>query len=387
MNNPNNQDIPWNQVADSSAASSPFPLSDVNFDNGSGWYPSPGAEEPFGRYSHPSRALDADMDHLPFAGTTAPPASPIYLMPSATTSSSPSPGQGIGEQATTLSISTTFYPENGGIPVADMVLSSNDSTLFYLNSHLLASSGFNVFSVSLQTFSLLHRFGTLPGGPLLHGPVSKLPDSSATLDIIFYTLYGLSCDDRAPSFESLVYAIGRMPDYNLAPSTFIQHGTPLYAHLMDRHAPLQPLRLYVLAGQHSIEPLAVGVSSHLLGLDLSEITDEMAATMTSVYLKRLFFMHKGRLARLKTVLARPPSLHDSKVAKVCDIATRSAVRSKWTTLVTSLVWDATPDISPHSIQAHLRSTGEALPCTQCQHSWKERSVEAATEWATVKFTI
>jgi hypothetical protein len=284
-----------------------------------------------------------------------------------------------------------------------MVLASDDNTLFYLNSHLLASSGFNVFSVSLQSLSLLHRSSTLPGGPLLHGPVSKIPDSSATLDIIFQTVYGLSCAIQAPTLDSLSFAISRMPVYNLSPSTLIGTGTPLYAHLMGNHAPLEPLKLYTLAGQHSIDSLAVGVSSHLLGLDLSEITDQMATTMGSVYLKRLFFMHKGRLARLKNVLARPPSLHDSKLAKVCDIATRAAVRNRWTVLVTSLAWDATPgkfrrahwdvlpthhdliaDISPHAIQAHLRSTGEALPCPQCQHSWQERTVEAATEWATVK---
>jgi hypothetical protein len=223
-----------------------------------------------------------------------------------------------------------------------MVLSSDDNTLFYLNSHLLASSGFNVFSVTLQSLSLAHHTGKLPGGPLLRGPVSKIPDSSTTLDILFHTVYGLSCAAQAPSFESLSYAISRMQMYNLSPSTLIGMGTPLYIHLMGKHAPLEPLKVYTLAAEHGIDALAVGVSSHLLGADLSEITDLMATSMGSVYLKRLFFMHKGRLARLKSVLVRPPSLHDSKVAKVCDIATRAAVRNQWTVLATSLVWDATP---------------------------------------------
>jgi hypothetical protein len=244
---------------------------------------------------------------------------------------------------TTLSISTTFNIENRSIPASNMVLSSDDDTLFYLNSHLLASSGFNVFSLTLQSLSLAHHcIGELPGGPLLHGPVSKIPDSATTLDILFHAVYGLSCAAQAPSLESLSYAISRMPMYNLSPSTLIGIGTPLYTHLMGKHAALEPLKVYTLAGEYGIDPLAVGVSSHLLGLDLSEITDQMATAMGSVYLKRLFFMHKGRLARLKSVLARPPSLHDSKVAKVCDIATRAAVRSQWTILATSLAWDATP---------------------------------------------
>ncbi|KAH6913016.1 hypothetical protein BKA70DRAFT_1559429 [Coprinopsis sp. MPI-PUGE-AT-0042] len=380
MNYRQNQDISWNFV-DAQAVSSSFDQFDMNPDNGTGWYPSPPAEEPFALYSYPSSPLDIDIDLSSFVETTSSSASDAYMTPSI-----PSPVHARQEQTTVISISTTFYPGNPGIPVApNMVLSSEDGTLFYLNSHFLARTGFNVFSLPpLESFSVADCSSPLPNTSLLQSPVSKLPDSSTTLDIIFHTIYGLSCAARAPSFDAIAQAISRMQQYNLSPSELIQPGTPLYVHLMSGHAPFHPLKLYTLAAKHGIEPLAVGVSSHLLGLSLSEITDDDATAMGSVYLKRLFFMHKGRTERLKNILVKPPTLHELETVEGCDITMQAALRRKWALLVTSLAWDAKPDISPRTIQEHFRSTGEVIQCSQCRQSWRERSVGVATEWATVK---
>lgn len=376
MNYRHNESISWNLI--DTAATSSFDVVEPC----PGWYPSPPAEETMALFDHPCPRFEEDLDLSGFTGNAA---SGAYLTPPTTSRGSPVHIQ--EEQSTMVSFSTTFYPGNPEILIGpDMVLSSDDGTLFYLNSHLLASAGFTVFSFpALETFNPPSS-GSLPGSALLHGGVTKLPDDSVTLSLIFHILYGLSCAVQEPSLDDLSKALSCMSKYNLSPSTLIQPGTPLYVYLMASYAPYQPLKLYILAAHHTIEPLAVAASSHLLGYDLSQITDEEATSMRSIYLKRLFFMHKGRTERLKSVLVKPPSLHDLD-QEGCDAAARTGVLRKWALLVTSLAWDAKPDISPHSIQEHLRPMGDMLPCRQCQDSWKHRSVSAATEWATVKFTI
>ncbi|KAH6911662.1 hypothetical protein BKA70DRAFT_861417 [Coprinopsis sp. MPI-PUGE-AT-0042] len=288
---------------------------------------------------------------------------------------------------TVVSVATTFYPGNPDIfPGPDMVLASDDGTLFYLNSQLLNNAGFKIPSFT-HSFRGLPHMASLPQSPFLpQGTVNKLPDSATTLSIIFHTIYNLSCAPFSPSFDALSYAISRMPEYNINPSTLVQPRTALYVYLMAQYAPLQALQLYALAARYAIEPLAVDVSSHLLGANLSEITDDIASAMGSVYLKRLFFMHKGRIERLKSVVAKPPSLHED-MTKECTTAQQSALRRKWALLITSLAWDGRPDVSPHAIKQHLRLTGDSVACKRCRGAWMERVSEAAAEWSTVKYTI
>ncbi|KAH6911576.1 hypothetical protein BKA70DRAFT_1268139 [Coprinopsis sp. MPI-PUGE-AT-0042] len=313
-----------------------------------------------------------------------------YMTPSSSISSPPAQpiASEMAKETAVVSVATTFYPGNPDVfPAPDTILSSDDGTLFYLNSQLLAGVGFKVPSSTPLPGIPLDNVTPLPQSPFLPtGSVAKLPDSSITLSIIFHSLYNLSSASLSPALPALSHAISRMSEYSLTPCGIIQPGTALYVDLMTQHAPLQALQLYALAGKHGIEPLAVDVSSHLLGLNLSEITDEVATAMGSVYLKRLFFMHKGRVERLKSVLAKPPLLHADKVAD-CDSDKQGALRRKWALLVTSLAWDARPDISPHAIKQHLRITGDSIPCKSCRSGWMERVGEASTEWATVKFTI
>lgn len=249
----------------------------------------------------------------------------------------------LAKDTAVVSIATTFYPGNPEVfPASDTILSSDDGTLFYLNSQLLADAGFKIPPSAPLPGMALDNITPLPQSPFLpKGSVAKLPDSSITLSIIFHALYNLSCSALSPTLPALSRAISRMPEYSLTPARVIESDTALYADLMTQYAPIKALELYALAGKHAIEPLAVDVSSHLLGLNLSEITDELATTMGSVYLKRLFFMHKGRVERLKSLLAKPPSLHVDKAAD-CDFEKQSALRRKWALLVTSLAWDARP---------------------------------------------
>ncbi|KAH6911577.1 hypothetical protein BKA70DRAFT_1268143 [Coprinopsis sp. MPI-PUGE-AT-0042] len=287
------------------------------------------------------------------------------------------------EEEFVISLSTTFHPGNPIISSPpDLILASNDGVLFYLNSRLLASSGFNVPTI-LSPLQAPFNLDMLPNN---QESIVKLPDSSLTLSIIFHAIYNISCGPFSPSLDAISHAISRMTEYSLTPSSLIQAGTHLYVYLMANYAPFSPLDVYVIAAKHRIEPLAVDVSSHLLGLNLSKITDDLASAMGSSYLRRLFFMHQGRMERLKKILIKPPSFHDDVVAD-CDNKKQAALKRQWALRVTSIVWEAKPDISPFAIQQNLRLAEGVTPCSQCQASWADRVKEVGTEWATVKFTI
>jgi hypothetical protein len=166
-------------------------------------------------------------------------------------------------------------------------------------------------------------------------------DNSLTLSIIFHTIYNISCSPFSPSLDDVAHAINRMEEYGLTPSSLIRGGTHLYVYLMSQHAPFSPLELYTIAARHRIERLAVDVSSHLLGLDLSRITDDLATAMGSSYLRKLFFMHQGRLERLKKILIKPPGFHEN-VAVDCDRQRQAVLKRQWALTVSSLVWEAKP---------------------------------------------
>ena len=66
---------------------------------------------------------------------------------------------------------------------------------------------------------------------------------------------------------------------------------------------------YALAASHDLYSLAVPISSHLLSYPLHMLTDELAEKIGPVYLKRLFFLHLGRLDALRRLLLPPPHPH------------------------------------------------------------------------------
>lgn len=296
------------------------------------------------------------------------------------------------EEDIVISLSTTFHPGNPAIlSTPDIILSSNDGVLFYLNSQLLATAGFDVQATTLPA----------PGLDLSQEAPVQLPDSSLTLSIIFHALYDISCLPFSPSLDAISHAMARMEECGLTPSSLIQAGTHLYIYLMAQYAPFSPLELYTIPAKHSIERLAVDISSHLLGLDLSKVTDELANTMGSSYLRRLFFMYQGRMERLKKILIKPPSFHEN-VVEECNPKTRALLRRQWALMATSLVWDANPgrlsplrciyqnilivglDISPFAIQQTFRLAGRVTSCTTCKASWADRVQVVGTEWAGIK---
>ncbi|KAH6903912.1 hypothetical protein BKA70DRAFT_1373767 [Coprinopsis sp. MPI-PUGE-AT-0042] len=265
-----------------------------------------------------------------------------------------------------ISVSTTFCPPKKH----DVIFSSADSVLFYIHTRTFRRVAPTAFSSVLLGITL--------------GPVIALPESSAVLNVIFHTLYGMSCAQNSPLLDDLVQAVDCMPKYEIIPRALILPQSPLYVHLLS-FAPLEPMIVYSLAGHHELSELAVHTSGHLLSFPLFKIDDTLAARMGPVYLRRLFMLHWTRLACLKEYLLQPPPHH--LPTEYCTTEDQKKLTRAWTLAAAYLVWDARPDVSTYMINAAFESLIRSVSCNECQEASTARVRQVLTQWVAVKCTI
>ena len=169
--------------------------------------------------------------------------------------------------------------------------------------------------------------------------IIPISSTSEELNVILHMLYGLSSASFSPSFDLLIAAVDRMPDYSIIPCKHIFPETPLF-NLLLSYAPLHPLAVYALAAHHNIHPLAVLTSSHLLSYPLQNITDTQADRIGAIYLKRLVALQLIRFNALKNVLLKPPYPHPP--TRDCDFSTQKKLTRAWSLVSAHLAWEARP---------------------------------------------
>ena len=235
---------------------------------------------------------------------------------------------------TIVSVSTTFHPGANLLPIpSDLILLSSDGVFFYVHTT-------QVLSVSNNQFN-----GLVPPKPAKTKvrddlePVLSLPESASVLNIVLHVVYDLSCAHYHPGLETLILAVDAMATYGLSPRQHIAPSTPLYSLILNQ-APMQPIVIYALAAAHDLYELAVPVSSHLLSFALHTLTDEIATRIGPVYMKRLFFLHLGRLDALKRLLLPPPHPHPPTTS--CDFTEQKKLTRAWALASAYLAWDARP---------------------------------------------
>ena len=233
-----------------------------------------------------------------------------------------------------VSVSTTFHPRAALLPIpTDLVFLSADGVFFY------------VHTTQILALSTNHFDDLIPPKPSMSalcdnlGPVVPLPETASVLNIVFHAVYGISCAHYRPAVNTLIAAIDLMAKYGLPTWRYITPSTPLYALVLGQ-APVQPIAVYAVAAAHGLHDLALPVSSHLLSFALHTLTDDLAVRMGPVYLKRLFFMHLGRLDALKRLLR--PTPHPHPPTPDCDFAEQKKLARAWTLASAALAWDARP---------------------------------------------
>ncbi|KAI0041563.1 hypothetical protein FA95DRAFT_1526398 [Auriscalpium vulgare] len=281
------------------------------------------------------------------------------------------------DQATVVSVSTTFFPgANLDALPTDLVVLSSDSVFFYVHAHKLLEASQNGFNAQIK--------GQRKLGPDDPAPIVSLPHDSSVVNVLLHTIYHHSASHYSPPPEAVITAVEALHTYGLPAATYLAPATPLFA-LVLASAPSAPIEFYALAAALDNYSLAVPISAHLLSYSLSGLTDELAQRIGPIYLKRLFFLHLGRVEALKRLLLPPPQPHAPSAA--CDFTEQKKLTRAWALASAYLAWDARCDLSTSAIESALRPLGHYLTCDQCRGLLDERIDHLVAKWSLVKVSI
>ncbi|KAJ3806100.1 hypothetical protein F5876DRAFT_91204 [Lentinula aff. lateritia] len=247
----------------------------------------------------------------------------------------------------------------------DIALVSVDAVIFYVHSHVVLGASNNAFR------------SLIPSTPTEAHPVIHVPESSTTLNIILHAVYHMPFSQHY-SFEDLSTAVNQLHVYGVPPKLYVSQDTHLFKLLLS-YAPTLPLKVYTLAAKHNLLDLAVATSSHLLSFDLSNLTEETAEAIGSEYLRRLFFLHMGRLDALKRLLSSPPNSHPP----TADCNAKDLTRA-WALASAYLAWDLRPDLSTNLLASTLIPLERDISCNLCKEHLHLHIKELSVQWSHVK---
>ncbi len=235
-------------------------------------------------------------------------------------------------EQTMISVSTTFFPgADLDVLPTDLIVISSDSVFFYVHTDKLLAASNNGFKSHLPL-----KEQDQPGGL---GNVLPLHVDSVVLNILLHTIYNMSAAHYAPTPEALIAAVESLEKYGLSVRTYLAPGSPLYTLFLGT-APQAPIEFYAFAGAYDLHHLAIPISSFLLSYSLASLTDELAVKMGPLYLKRLFFLHLGRVEALKRLLLPPPQPHVPTAN--CDFTEQKKLTRAWALASAYLAWDVRP---------------------------------------------
>ncbi|RDX49677.1 hypothetical protein OH76DRAFT_1403570 [Lentinus brumalis] len=276
-----------------------------------------------------------------------------------------------------ISISATFHPTSDILPTRpDTMLLSSDDVFFYTHRATMLAKSTNHWTGLMPSLSTLRSSDT--------SMVVPCPEPAPVLNVVLHVVYELSCAFYKPSLDVISAAIDAMAAYGIPPKDHIAPSTPLYALILAQ-APTNPIAAYVLAASHDLYSLAVPVSSHLLSFPLRSLTDELTEKIGPAYLKRLFFLHYGRLEALRRLLRAPP--HPHTPTDRCDFADQQGMTRAWALSSAYLAWDARPDLPASAIAAAFLPLADRLTCCLCKQNLVERTNQVIVQWSMVKRSI
>ncbi|THH13573.1 hypothetical protein EW146_g6661 [Bondarzewia mesenterica] len=278
------------------------------------------------------------------------------------------------EQGTLVSVSTTFFPgAHLDSPVIDLVVLSSDSVFFYVSSHKLLAASDNGFNFSLPM--------PAKGDGEEPGHILSLSENSSVLNVLLHSIYNMPVGHYSPDTDTIIAAVHSMVTYGISVKAHIAPSTSLFNTLLS-NAATSPVEVYALAASFDLYDLAVSISPYLLSLPLSSLTDDIVKRVGPVYLKRLFFLHLGRVDALKRLLLPPPHPHAPN--PTCDSTDQKKVTRAWALASAYLAWDARPDLPTASIEAALSPLAIHLTCDQCKVALRERINNLIVQWSVVK---
>lgn len=210
-----------------------------------------------------------------------------------------------------------------------MIIMSSDNAFFYVHSYKVLSASNNGFG------SRCHH--EMPNEQ--YPPIVAIEESSPVLNLVLHVVYNLPCSQYSPVTDEITEAVNALKKYGFPLDIFAQPNSMLYDMILER-APTDSIHMYALAASHKLEELTTEISSHLLSFDLSELNDEVVEKMGAIYLRRLVFLHLGRVEALKRLLKPPPEFH--RPTATCGFREQRKLTKSWSLAIASMAWEARP---------------------------------------------
>ncbi|TCD64955.1 hypothetical protein EIP91_003413 [Steccherinum ochraceum] len=276
------------------------------------------------------------------------------------------------------SFHSKFHCKNLG---PDAIFITTDRVIFYAHTSVLLIASQNAFN-GLLSVEAIERGREITAGPLL---IVTVPANSTLFNVVFHTIYGISCTQYSPSLDILLEAVTELRTYGVSQDKFISPDKPIFHHILSE-TPRNPINVFLVASENDLEPLAVATSVHLHSLHLPSITDEMVNRMGPKYFKRLVNLHIERTEYLKQILLDPPTPHVDTVD--CGFIQRRSLARAWAFATASLVWDIRPDLPAGVLRSTLGSLEQKLGCSECKANLAARVRQIVLDWTTrAKSTI
>lgn len=231
----------------------------------------------------------------------------------------------------------------------DVLLVSSDNVLFCVHSITLLLHSLNNFGGFLKDISQ----------PIL------LSAHSSVLNIALYALYALNPAPFNPTTALITQALHFLVDHGILPKDCITPRSPFCAAISALGVQC-PLETFMAAAFFDLEHLAVDVSRNLLGLPLQAITDDVARTIGPRYLRRLVFLHLGRVDRLKQLMLQVPEAHGQN--KDCYESEQRRLQLDWRSHAVALGPAASAAMGPSQLYAaFLPVTQQKTLCPDCMY--------------------
>jgi len=274
------------------------------------------------------------------------------------------------ERDTIVSMSTTFCLGAMDDPYpTDVLLVSSDNVFFCVHSITLLLHSLDKFGGQLKDTSQ----------PIL------LSAHSEVVNLTLCALYGLNPSGFNPTPALMTQALNFLIDHGILPKDCIT-PTSAFCESIRSLGVRFPLGTFMMVAYFDLEHLAMDVSRNLLNLPLHTITEEVALTIGPTYLRRLFFLHLGRVDRLKQLMFQAPEAHGPN--KDCYDSEQRLLQRQWRSLAVALAPEASPAMGPSQLhKAFLPITQKKSLCPDCQESAKRQLRSLIVEWNSVKSTI
>ncbi|KAI0094039.1 hypothetical protein BDY19DRAFT_294417 [Irpex rosettiformis] len=261
----------------------------------------------------------------------------------------------------------------------NIIILSLDSTFFLAHCHKLLTSSNNNFGCLISP-----TYGAVCNNVDVDALELCLPESASVLNLLLCTVYGFTCEQYLPPFESLLDALEALKKYGFSLPRYLLPGLPLYNAFLD-HVPLHPLETYAIAAENDLEDLAVVSSSYTLDSTVHSIPDGPIPRIGFIYFQRLYKLHDTRMKTLRGLFNVELLPHTAK--PYCSPWNRHVTSKAFLFAGMQIYYNATPGMPGLDIVRTMADLSSALSCPDCKQSVDTRTAQIVRDWVSLKRTV